>query len=152
MSITLERLKTFEPTIPASGQISIAAARHDAEMWPSDEVNEYARERAEVLHRLVDELDVPVNSWGDTDKEHPSEVTQIIVDIIVALIPVVAPFLLNAIASKSKGKDEPSIAGFKLRNACGEIMEATFKNTDGKADEKMLAAITAFLTRSKADC
>jgi hypothetical protein len=152
MSITLERLKTFETTNPAPGQISIAVARHDAEVWPSPEVNEYARERAEVLHRLVDEAEVPVISWGNTDNKYPSEVVELLIQILGPMAAAIAPLLMNAIASKSKGKDKPSIPGFRLTNSCGETMETTFKDSDGKADEKILAVITAFLTRSAADC
>jgi hypothetical protein len=64
MTIPLDRLRTFEGTPPPHGHISIAVARHQASTWPSPEVEEYAKERAEVLHRLVEEWGVPVTSWG----------------------------------------------------------------------------------------
>jgi hypothetical protein len=147
MAITLERLKTFEPTVPAPGHISIAAARHDAPVWPSSEVNEYAKQRADVLHRLVDEWGVVPTSWGSTDKEYPSEVAEIIVPIVAAMIGAV-PGLMALIASKSKGKEDPSVPGFKWTNSRGESIMYTCEDRGGEGDEKMLDVLTAFIKKS----
>ena len=151
MTITLERLKTFEATVPAPGQISIAAARHNAQTWPSPELNAYAKERSDVLHRLVDDWGAPVTSWGNTNKDYPSEVVEVVVPIVAAMIGAVGPGLMSAIASRSKGKNEPSIPGFKITNSRGETLEHTFEDRKGNTDKEMLELLTAFLTRSAAD-
>lgn len=152
MTIPLDRLKEFEAQVPETGHVSIAVARHQAEGWPSPELFEYAKERSEVLHGLLDNVNPPVVSWGGTDKEHPQEVVEVVVPLVSALIGVIGPGLLAAIANRSKGKGKPSVAGFKVTNSCGDTIEATFKDRSGGTNKEMLEAITTFLTRSVADC
>lgn len=47
------------------------------------------QERAVLLHGMKESLGIEVTNWGDTDAKHPSE----IVEVIIALTPVVVPAL-----------------------------------------------------------
>jgi hypothetical protein len=89
---------------------------------------------------------------GDTDKARPSEVVEIVIPLVVSIIGAIAPGLTNAIERRSKGKKEPSVAGFRITNSCGETLESTFQDKKGKTDKKMLEVITAFLARSAEEC
>jgi hypothetical protein len=105
MTIPLERLRDFPHTVPGPGHISLAVARHQASSWPSSEVNAYAEHRAALLHMLVDESEVAVDSWGETDAAYPREV----VEIVLGLGPtVIATFgaILAALISRPR-KAEP---------------------------------------------
>ncbi len=89
MTIPLERLRAFEFTTPGPGEISLAVARHQAEGWPSSEVDAYAQHRAQLIHQLVDDTGVPVISWGETDGKIPREVVQVTLDLAVLAEPII---------------------------------------------------------------
>ncbi|WP_147394320.1 hypothetical protein [Arthrobacter cheniae] len=144
-------MRDFEPQRPLPGQFSLAVARHTAQTWPSKEVDDYAAERSSMLHRLVDDLELPVQSWGGTDDEYSHEVVEIIVGLASAVIAAFAPALISLISRRSKGKEEPSVPGFKLTNSRGETLTLTFEDRRGDVDRQMLDQLTAFLSRSAAD-
>lgn len=61
-------------------EITLAVFRNFTED-PNDTVGQERlhRERAKLLHNLVDTLDLPVENWGTTDSARPHEVVEIIV-------------------------------------------------------------------------
>jgi hypothetical protein len=102
MTIPLDRLREFPQTAPAAGQISIAFARHQAPVWPSPEVELYARHRSQLIHRLVDDTGVEVYSWGETDGAQPREVVEIVVALGPTLIATLGTVLTAWIVRRSK--------------------------------------------------
>jgi hypothetical protein len=151
VTITLDRLRDFEPQTPAPGHFSLAVARHTAQSWPSQDVDDYAAERSSVLHRLADDLRLQVESWGGTDDKYSHEVVEIIVELASAVIAAFGPALISAISRKSKGKDEPSVPACRVTNSRGETLILTYEDRKGNVDKHMLEQLTAFLSRSVAD-
>jgi hypothetical protein len=148
MSITLDRLKDYECQVPDRGQISLAVARHQSQVWPSEETYEYARERSVLLHRLVDDLGVKPITWGETDKQYPREVVEIVVPIVAALIPVIGDALMMMLQERSKGKENPSVPGFTMTRSDGAKLIVTFPDGKRGRRKEMLRVITAFMTEA----
>lgn len=149
MSITLRRLVEDPIEPPPAGRVTIAVARHDAEVWPSPEVDEYARQRARLLHGLDDDPGVRVVSWGETDGAIPREVVQVIVDLSQAVLPSVAAVLAAWISVRPrKRKDrgdtsEPSVPGLVVKRADGARLEVTYRTEPRKKERERL--LRAFL-------
>jgi len=89
----------------ATGKGSAATSRPSAQltfrvyrMWMDRFEDEAGRrnlhmERAKLLHGLVDTLGLEVKDWGETDSAHPREV----VEVVIALAPIVVPALVAVI-------------------------------------------------------
>lgn len=142
MSITLQRLHEFEQETPDRGLISIAIARHQAQVWPSPEVDAYARERSLLVHRLVDDLGIRIVSWGETDGAYPREVVEIIVPLAAALVPILGEMLIDWLKERPR-KNKPSVPGIKIMRSDGAILEVTYVTREDK--NKMTELVVDFL-------
>jgi hypothetical protein len=157
MSIVLDRLRAPFPQ-PGQGQITLAVARHEAEVWPSPLLAEYAQQRSQLLHGLADELGVRITSWGETDGPIPREVVQVILELSATIVPSLASVLaawitvrprkVNAqIARQSPGSSaiggQASVPGFVVVRPDGARLEITYRTAPSKRER--LATLTTFL-------
>jgi hypothetical protein len=111
VTIPLDRLRDYPRTSPPEGQVTIAFARHQAQHWPSAEVEAYAQHRSQLIHQLVDDTGVTVASWGETDGAHPREVVEIVVAVGPTLIATLGSVLTAWIVHRGKAKPVASPAG-----------------------------------------
>jgi hypothetical protein len=124
-------------------------------------VNAYAEHRAALLHRLVDESGVVVDSWGETDATYPREV----VEIVLGLGPtVIATFgaVLAALISRPK-KAEPvqptgprpppdtnvALPGIAVLRPDGARLSITYQ--DGLKPAQIAGLLTEFLAGALPD-
>jgi RNA-binding protein YhbY len=89
----LERIMTNK-----TPRIRIGVLRND-----SSNVNaEMHRQRARLLHSLVETLDIPVENWGNTDTEEPHEFVEIIVALGTAGVFTAVVQVVNAWLERDK--------------------------------------------------
>lgn len=156
MTIPLDRLRDFEQRVPPRGEVSLAVARHQASRWPSPEVDGYARERARLIHQLVDETGAEVISWGETDGDHPREVVEVILALGPALLAGLATVLAGWIARPKKptvapraGSQDPApeldatLPGIALRRSDGAVLRLTYR--DQLPDREVQRIISEFV-------
>jgi hypothetical protein len=161
MTIPLDRLRDFELTPPGPGEISIAVARHEAAVWPSPEVFAYAQHRAQLIHELVEDTDVRVVSWGETDGNEPREVVEVIVAVAPAVISSVAAFLAAWVSRPRRAQREteadapmrPQVAesplpGIRIRRNTGDELHITYR--DGLSNKEILGLVKTFLDEAVA--
>jgi hypothetical protein len=126
MSLTLSRLRESFPPAPAEGLLTLVVARHEAEIWPSPAVSEYAYQRSQLLHGLADDLAVPVISWGETDGPIPREVVTVIIDVSQIVVPAITTVLAAWITSRprklKKRSVDPSVPGVSQASVPGIVI------------------------------
>jgi hypothetical protein len=156
--LPLEALHDWQFSSLEKDQFAIAVARHEAPFWPSPEIPGYAKQRSLLLHRLVDDHDINVVSWGQTD-ESPREVVQVILQVAQIVVPTVATVLAAWIARPrlSKPADNTvdasatganvgaSVPGFAIGRDDGARLEVTYKTMPG--EEELHQLLSAFLSR-----
>jgi hypothetical protein len=103
MTEPLDRLRDLKLATPGPGQISLAVARHAAPTWPSPEVHAYAQHRAHLIHELVDDSDIKVVSWGETDGAYPREVVEVILETAQIVVPSIATLVAAWLSRPRKG-------------------------------------------------
>ncbi|MBO3745217.1 hypothetical protein J5X84_03990 [Streptosporangiaceae bacterium NEAU-GS5] len=135
--------------VPDEGHITLAVARHAAERWPSPEVAEYAAQRSRLLHKLVDDLDIAVASWGETDGAYPREVVQVILDISQIAIPSLASVVAAWITVRPRKPREDagqqhetdSVPGWVIIRPDGARLELTYRSELSKKEQLRLIAL-----------
>ena len=159
MTIPLERLREFELATPRPRQISLAVARHQAPIWPSDDVNEYAKHWSRLVHQLVDDTGVEAAAWGETDGKYPREIVEVILDLPALAAPVISTLgvVLAAWisrprrASQHQQPDRPPpprdtdarLPGFTLKRYNGDELRVTYR--DEMSNKQIPHLVTAFL-------
>lgn len=140
MSIPLDRLREYPQRWPDPGQVSLAFARHQAASWPSPEVVQYARQRSDLIHQLVDDTGVPVVSWGQTDGDHPREVVEIAVVVVPAVISALSVVLAALISRPPRSRSgtpavpapppgmETALPGIAVRREDGAVLQLTYRD------------------------
>jgi hypothetical protein len=78
---------------PDENQIALVVARHQARLWPSAELADYAQQRSRLLHSLADDLGIQVVSWGEIDGTIPREVVKVVLDLSQVIVPSLATVL-----------------------------------------------------------
>lgn len=131
MTIPLDRLRDFPLATPEPGQISFAVARHEAEFWPSDEVTAYAQDRSRLLHQLVDDAGIQVESWGETDGPIPREVVEMIIAISGPIISAIGVVVAAWIGRTRKAKEADLVAPKPPPETNAALPGMTFKRPDG---------------------
>ncbi len=155
MTIPLDRLRDFALTTPGPGQIALAVARHEAAVWPSPQVDAYARHRAQLIHDLVDRSGMRVVSWGETDMPYPREVVEVILEAAQVVVPSVAQLLAAWFSRppKTRGPTEgdqpepprgqPLLPGVAIKRPDGA--ELTITSRDGLSPEEIGSILTEFM-------
>lgn len=161
MTIPLERLRDFPHTVPGPGHISLAVARHQASSWPSSEVDAYAEHRAALLHMLVDESEVAVDSWGETDAAYPREVVEIVLGLgptVIATFGVVLAALISRprkaepvlpIGPKPPPDTDVALPGIAVLRPDGARLSLTYR--DGLKPAEINGLLTDFLAGALPD-
>lgn len=156
MTIPLDRLRDFELTTPGPGQISIAVARHEAANWPSPEVDAYARHRAQLIEKLVEDTQVRVVSWGDTKGPVPREVVEVILAVATIVVPGVSTVLAGWLSRPRRDDEDPQpgapkppanamtpLPGITIKDPRGKELHITYQ--DGRSRKEILEVVKAFL-------
>lgn len=154
MTIPLTRLRDFPSATLQSRQIALVVARHEAQTWPSPEVNVYAEQRALLLHEMVDASDVSVASWGDTDSNYPREVVELIVGLSGPIISVIAQAIVDWLRKRRAseitmplpGGQHSLLPGIRVQRPDGATLLITVR--DGVIDATTERTIVAFLNRA----
>jgi hypothetical protein len=113
---------TDEVAKPPPGTIRIAVWRHLTPGSSDAEAVELHRQRARLVHVLVQAARLDVRDWGNVDAEHPAEVVELLaaeVDKAAsgAVVSLVVNFLWNRL---------------KERRKSAEVLKAvTFRRSDG---------------------
>jgi hypothetical protein len=137
MTIPLDRLRDYPQTVPGAGQVAIAFARHQAPRWPSPDVEAYARHRSQLIHELIDDTGVTVESWGETDSAYPREVVEIVVELgptlIATLGTVLTTWILHGKKAKPTGPPPPrdttaALPGVSILRPDGARLQLTYRD------------------------
>jgi hypothetical protein len=104
---------------PPREQVRIAFWRHTTAGSSDPTIPIMHRARGQIVHEMVNRVDVTVHDWGNVDASHPSEVVEILVG---ALVGVAVEKLVNYLWSKIKEPQEtPGIT----------LKAVTFRRDDG---------------------
>jgi hypothetical protein len=135
--------------IPPVGAITLAVGRHLTEGYMTPEMLRAHRDRARLIHAMVDDMSLDVLSWGTTDREDPpNEIVDVIVAVLPSLIAGIAAVLASWIGSpraKSAPDDaEPrTVLGIAIRRSDGEQRTWTYRGPLG--EDALRESIEAFL-------